>query len=50
MTDTPTPTPPTGRGALHRREARLAWGLLLPTVISVSLVVILPLLAIFWIS
>ncbi|WP_424971503.1 carbohydrate ABC transporter permease [Dinoroseobacter sp. S76] len=50
MTDTPNPTPPTGRGALQRREARLAWGLLLPTVISVSLVVILPLLAIFWIS
>lgn len=50
MTDTPNPTPPTGRGALQRREARLAWGLLLPTVISVSLVVVLPLLAIFWIS
>ena len=44
------PTPPKGRGALARREARLAWGLLMPTVISVSLVVILPLLAIFWIS
>lgn len=42
--------PPTGRGALQKRESRLAWGLLMPTVISVSLVVILPLLAIFWIS
>ncbi|KNG94899.1 carbohydrate ABC transporter permease [Pseudaestuariivita atlantica] len=42
--------PPTTRGALARREARLAWGLLLPTVAIVSLVVILPLLAIFWIS
>ena len=45
-----TATPPTGTGALQKREARLAWGLLLPTVTAVSLVVILPLLAIFWIS
>ncbi len=43
-------TPPTGTGPLGRREARLAWGLLLPTVLAVSLVVILPLIAIFWIS
>ncbi|AHM02689.1 Inner membrane ABC transporter permease protein YcjO [Roseibacterium elongatum DSM 19469] len=43
-------TPPKGRGPLARREARLAWGLLLPTLTSVMLVVILPLLAIFWIS
>lgn len=43
-------TPPTTRGALAQREARLAWGLLLPTIIIVSLVIILPLLAIFWIS
>jgi len=35
---------------LARREARLAWGLLLPTLTIVSLVVVLPLLAIFWIS
>ena len=42
--------PPTARGALAKREARLAWGLLMPTVTIVSLVVILPLLAIFWIS
>lgn len=45
-----TALPPTGRGALHKRESRLALGLLMPTIISVSLVVILPLLAIFWIS
>ncbi|MXU64131.1 carbohydrate ABC transporter permease [Oceanomicrobium pacificus] len=43
-------TPPVGAGPLQRREARLAWGLLSPTLISVALVVILPLLAIFWIS
>jgi len=42
--------PPKGTGPLARREARLAWGLLLPTLSAVSLVVILPLLAIFWIS
>jgi multiple sugar transport system permease protein len=47
---TETSVPPKGRGPLARREARLAWGLLLPTLISVMLVVILPLLAIFWIS
>ena len=43
-------TPPTGTGALQKREARLAWGLLFPTIAIVSAVVILPLLAIFWIS
>ena len=43
-------TPPTGTGPLARREARLAWGLLFPTLAAVSLVVILPLLAVFWIS
>ncbi|PSL18263.1 carbohydrate ABC transporter permease [Shimia abyssi] len=43
-------TPPTGTGALAKREARLAWALLAPTLVSVSLVVVLPLLAIFWIS
>lgn len=42
--------PPRGAGPLARSEARLAWGLLTPTIIAVSLVVILPLLAIFWIS
>ena len=44
------PTPPTTRGALERREARLAWSLLLPTILIVSLVIVLPLLSIFWIS
>ena len=42
--------PPRGAGLLARREARLAWGLLLPTLLAVALVVILPLLAVFWIS
>ena len=42
--------PPKAPGALKRREARLAWGLLFPTLAIVSLVVLLPLLAIFWIS
>ena len=35
---------------MQRREARLAWGLLGPTLATVSLVIVLPLLAIFWIS
>ncbi|MCT4611605.1 MAG: sugar ABC transporter permease [Pelagimonas sp.] len=43
-------SPPRGTGALAKREARLAWSLLAPTIATVSLVVILPLLAIFWIS
>ncbi len=43
-------TPPKTKGALAKREARLAWGLLLPTISIVSLVIVLPLLAIFWIS
>ena len=42
--------PPKGRGPLARREARLAWGLLLPTLLSVMLVVVVPVLAVFWIS
>ena len=42
--------PPKGTGPLARLEARLAWGLLLPTILAVSIVVLLPLLAIFWIS
>jgi len=45
-----TSTPPKGPGPLQRQETRLAWGMLFPTVASVALVVILPLLAIFWIS
>ncbi len=43
-------SPPVGIGPLAKREARLAWGLLMPTITSVALVVVLPLLAIFWIS
>ena len=46
----PKKGPPTQKGPLEKREARLAWSLLLPTITIVSLVVILPLLAIFWIS
>ena len=42
--------PPKSRGKLAVRDARFAWLMLLPTVIIVSLVVILPLFAIFWIS
>ena len=43
-------SPPTTTTPLARREARLALGLLAPTLISVALVVVLPLIAIFWIS
>ncbi len=43
-------SPPVGTGPLAKREARLAWGLLFPTITAVALVVVLPLLAIFWIS
>ena len=42
--------PPKGTGPLARIEARLAWGLLAPTIIAVAMVVLLPLLAVFWIS
>lgn len=42
--------PPSGTGPLGKREARLAWGLLTPTIAAVAFVVVLPLLAIFWIS
>lgn len=42
--------PPKARGALARREQRLAWSLLFPTVTIVCLVIVLPLAAIFWIS
>ena len=45
-----TAGPPTKTGPLARREARLAWGLLFPTIAIVSAVVVLPLLSIFWIS
>ena len=46
----PTATPPKASKPLQKQEARLAWGLLMPTIVSVALIVILPLLAIFWIS
>lgn len=42
--------PPERVGPLAKREARLAWALLFPTIFSVSLVVLLPLLTIFWVS
>lgn len=42
--------PPKGTGPLGKRESALAWRMLAPTIFSISLVVILPLLAIFWIS
>ncbi len=45
-----TNKPPTGSGPLQKREAKLAWGMLAPTLLSASLVVMLPLIAIFWIS
>ncbi len=45
-----TALPPTGTGALAKREARLAWALLSPTLIAVALVVVLPLFAVIWIS
>ena len=44
------PIPPKGTTPLAKREAGLAFGLLAPTLISVALVVLLPLMAIFWIS
>ena len=48
--DVAPPVPPAGRGPLARGEARLAWGMLFPTLAIVAAVVILPLIAIFWIS
>lgn len=42
--------PPTGAGPLQKSESRLAWGLLSPTLISVAIMVILPVMAVFWIS
>ena len=37
-------------GPLQQQETQLAWRLLAPTIISVALIVLLPLLAVFWIS
>ncbi len=42
--------PPTKPGPLQQREARLAFGLLLPTVLIVAAIVAFPLIANFWIS
>ena len=39
-----------GKGTLARREQRLAYGLLLPTFLLVFSIVLLPLIANFWIS
>ena len=53
MSDTthpPAHEPPKGMGRLAKREQRLAYGLLLPTVTSILIVIVFPLLAIFWIS
>lgn len=41
---------PTKLGPLQKKEALLAWKMLTPTLIIIALVVVLPLLAIFWIS
>ena len=50
MSESGTTGPPRTIGPLQRREVRLAWSLLFPTIAIVSAVVVLPLLAIFWIS
>ena len=42
--------PPSGLGPLGKREERLAWGMPLPTILSLSLLIILPPCAIFWIT
>ncbi len=42
--------PPKGAGPLQRREARLAYAMLAPTFLIVCLIVLLPLVANFWIS
>ena len=39
-----------GKGTLARREQQLAYGLLLPTFLLVFSIVMLPLIAHFWIS
>ncbi len=43
-------TPPTGIGPMARREMRLAYGMLLPTFAIVLAIVLVPLVANFWIS
>ena len=43
-------TPPKGRGPLSTGEMRLAYSMILPTLLIVLSIVLLPLLANFWIS
>ena len=50
MTLAKTSIPPTHTGALAKREMRLAYSLLLPTFLVVFGIVLIPLLANFWIS
>ena len=50
MSESATTGPPRTIGPLQKREVRLAWSLLFPTIAIVSAVVVLPLLAIFWVS
>ncbi len=45
-----SPGPPRGIGPMQRREARLAYGMLLPTFAIVVVIVLVPLLANFWVS
>ncbi|MDA8001516.1 MAG: sugar ABC transporter permease [Alphaproteobacteria bacterium] len=45
-----SPKPPKEKNPLQKREARMAWAMLLPTVTAVTATIILPLIAIFWIS
>lgn len=53
IADPQSPTssgPPKGAGPMRKREARLAFNMLLPTALIVILIVLGPLLANFWIS
>ena len=50
MSESASTGPPRTIGPLQKREVRLAWSLLFPTIAIVSAVVVLPLLAIFWVS
>ena len=45
-----TSTPPKGRGPLGKSEMTLAYTMILPTILIVLSIVLLPLLANFWIS
>jgi multiple sugar transport system permease protein len=45
-----TSTPPTGRGPLGKSEMLLAYSMIIPTLLIVLSIVLLPLLANFWIS